>query len=139
MLGLLCVLGGTLPSYVIYAKSKDGNLWNPGLFEMMVVAAITSFLIFAVCRHLLSTAKKRLIAGVIGSYAAFLVVLTVGAGLHGQLAETLMWMPVILLFGIPFMAPLVGMSWLGTRLMFGPMREEPDRDRDAPCESPPHH
>lgn len=117
ILGLICVLAGTLPPYVMYARSEDGNLWNPSLFFMMITAAITSFGAFAVCRFVLDGTVKRLVAGTIVSYAAILIILLAAAGVTGDLAETMMWMPIILLFGIPFMAPLVTMSGLGSVLV----------------------
>ena len=126
ILGLLCVLAGTLPSHVMYARSEDGNLWNLQLFVMMLAAAITSFVAFAVCRLLVDGTVKRLVVGAIASYAAILALLLVAAGVTGDVAETLMWMPVIILFGIPFLAPLVGMSALGSVLMFGNEERKPE-------------
>lgn len=108
----------------MYARSEDGDLWNPGLFGMILVAAVTSFLLFVASRNLAFTARRGFFAGAIASYVSFFVLITVGAALHGQLAETLMWTPVILLFGIPFMAPLVVMSWIGARLVFGPSSDD---------------
>jgi hypothetical protein len=131
-LGLLCVIAGTLPSHVLYATSKDGDLWNLQLFTTVLVAAITSFVVFAGCRLLPGGTANRLVVGAIASYAAILALLLVWVGVSGEMDETLMWMPVILLVGIPYLAPLVGMSALGSILVFG------DRDRQPDQASPPH-
>ncbi len=124
ILGVLCVIAGTIPPYLMYAKSEDGNLRNPALFATILVAASISLAVFGVCRLLFTTALKRLFIGAIASYVALLLFLLVAARITGDLAETTMWMPIILLFGIPFMAPLVGMSWLGSILIFGKRNNE---------------
>ena len=118
---------GTVPPHVMYAKSEDGNIWNVSLFAMMLAAAIASFVTFVACRIMLTTKGKRLFIGVIASYLVMLILLLVASGVTGDIAETMMWMPVILLFGIPYMAPLVGMSWLGSVLVFGNEKGEPEQ------------
>jgi len=50
----------------------------------------------------------------------------------GDLSETMMWMPVILMFGIPYMAPLIGMSLLGNMLVFED-RIEKSEPGAGPC------
>lgn len=127
IVGLICVLAGTLPPHVMYARSEDGNLWNLQLFAMMLAAATISFGTFAVCRLFLDGTVKRLAVGAIASYAAILMFLLVASRITGDLAETMMWMPVILLFGIPFMAPLVAMSGVGSVLVFGDGKTRPEQ------------
>lgn len=117
--GILCVPLAALPPHVMYAMSEDGNLWDIVLFSMMLLAAVVSFVCFAVSRYLFSTKGKRVIAGIFASYTAMLVLLVVSAVITSDLSETMMWMPVILIFGIPFMAPLIGISFLGSTLIFG--------------------
>ena len=121
-MGLVCVIAAAVPPYVLYAKSEDGNMRNPGLFLAMLAAAVTSFVVASVTKRLPSF-RAQLIAGIGGSYLALLGLLFFVAAIQGKVAETLMWTPVILLFGLPFMAPLVGLAWLGSTLIFGLRKE----------------
>jgi hypothetical protein len=135
IIGLLCVIVGTLPTHVMYAMSEDRNLCNPSLFAMMLLAAVISFTTFAACRILFSAKGKRLLIGVIASYAAMFILLVVATGITGDIAETMMWMPIILLFGIPYMTPLIGMSWLGSVLVFGNGKENAPMNASMPQSS----
>ncbi len=91
---------------------------NPGLFIAMLAASVTSFTVFSVSKHMPSY-RTQLIIGVLGSYFAFLGLVFLVAMLQGEIAETYMWTPIILLCGIPFMAPLVGLSWVSSTIVFG--------------------
>ena len=110
----------------MYAKSEDGNIWNFSLFAMMLAAAIASFVAFVACRIMFGTKGKRLFIGVIASYLVMLILLVAASSVTGDIAETIMWMPIIFLFGIPYMAPLVGMSWLGSVLVIGNEKGKPE-------------
>lgn len=86
---------------------------------MMIVAAIASFTVFAVCRWLFSTGTKHRLFGVILSYVVLTVLYLVVGAIEGNLDESIMWLPIALMFGVPFMAPLIFMAWLGSVLAFG--------------------
>lgn len=126
VLGLLCVVAGAIPPHVMYAMSEDGNLFNPVLFGLMAVAAVTAFFVFAVSRRLSSSSVGQFAVGVLGCYASFLALLVIALALTGEAAEALMWMPVTVFFGIPFMAPLVVMAWLGSVLVFAAKNNLPE-------------
>jgi hypothetical protein len=117
-LGFLCIIAAAIPSHLLYATHEDGNLRNPGLFLAMFIASVTSFAVFSLTKKLPSF-TSQLIAGILGSYLAFLGLVFLIAAITGDTAETIMWTPIIVLFGIPFMAPLVGLSWLSSVLIFG--------------------
>ena len=110
-LGILCIIAAAVPPYFLYAKSEDGNTSNPALFFAMLIAALTSFAVFSITKKIPSF-RAQLIAGFGGSYLALLGLVFLAAAIHGETADTFMWTPIILLFGIPYMAPLVGLSWL---------------------------
>jgi len=115
---------GSIPPYVLYAEGKDGNLLNASLMLAMLFAASVSFLVFALCRYIFPTSLLlQQVIGWSGSYVSFLLLAILVSAMQGNLPETIMWLPIIVLFGIPFMAPLIGMSWLATHLMFGPKRD----------------
>lgn len=117
ILGLLCILIGTLPPHVWYARSGSGNLWDLKLYLAILVAAITSFLSFAICRLLLRIPLVRFVAGAIGSYFAMWILIFIISCFTGDSAELKMWWPIFMIFGIPYMAPLVVMSGLGSMLI----------------------
>jgi hypothetical protein len=116
--GFLCIIAAAIPPYLHYARHKDGNLRNPGLFLAMLIASVTCFAVFSLTKKLPSF-MSQLIAGIIGSYIALIGLVFFRAAIIGEIAETIMWSPIIVLFGIPFMAPLVGLSWLSSTLIFG--------------------
>lgn len=116
--GLLCVIAAAVPSYLLYAKHEDGNMRNPGLFLMMLIASVISFAIFSLAKKLPSLITQ-LIAGIFGSYIAIFGLFFLLAAIKGTEAEFIMWSPIIIIFGIPWLAPLVAMSWLSSILVFG--------------------
>ena len=118
LIGLLCVPAGMVLPCALYTLGKGRTSPHPALLAGMAVAAATSFLVFTACRALPPGARRGVI-GAAASYGAFLVLLSAAASAQGTMAETLMWMPVIVLVGIPYMAPLVAMTWLGSVLVFG--------------------
>ena len=81
---------------------------------MMLIAAVISFIAFSTTRYIFKSNIKRIIAGIIASYVAMLLILVVVSSIAGEIAETLMWMPIILMFGAVYMAPLIGISLLGS-------------------------
>ena len=117
-MGLLCIILATVPPYLLYTRHEDGNLRTHGLFRAMLIASVTCFAVFSLTKKLPSF-MSQLIAGIIGSYIALIGLVFFRAAIIGEIAETIMWSPIIVLFGIPFMAPLVGLSWLSSTLIFG--------------------
>ena len=115
-----------LPPHYMYAMSEDGNIYNKKLLVMMLIAAVISFIAFSTTRYIFKSNIKRIIAGIIASYAAMLLILVVASSIAGEIAETLMWMPIILMFGAVYMAPLIGISLLGSVLVFGYEKETPE-------------
>jgi hypothetical protein len=117
--GLICIPLAAIPPHVMYAMSEDGNLWNNTLFSMMLLAAIASFVSFSASRYIFDSSKKRIVVGIIISYGAMLVLLIFFSYLKGDLPETIMWMPIIIIFGVLYMSPLLGLSFLASILIFG--------------------
>ena len=117
VLGLVCVVAGIILPYLMYAESGNGNIINPVLFIMMVIAGGISFLIFAICRWSFSSLLTQVLIGTTGCYTSFILLIVIVSAIRDELPETVMWMPIMLLFGIPYMAPLVGMTCLGSCLI----------------------
>ena len=118
ILGLALIIAAALPSHIFYTRMNHGNFKDPTLFMTMLAAAATSFAVFS-CSKLIPSYRAQLISGILGSYCAFLGLVFLWAAIKGDFAETYMWTPIIILFGIPFMAPMVALSWLASTLVFG--------------------
>ena len=128
IIGVLCIIFAALPPHMMYAMSEDGNLWNIHLFSMMLIASVLSFAVFIASRFLFVSKSKWIIAGIFFSYSSILALLITVSAITGDLSETIMWMPVILMFGIPYMAPLVGIALLGNMLIFEDKIKKPEQN-----------
>lgn len=119
-MGLACVFLGAVPSHVAYVSSNDGNLWDLWHFSVILGAALVCFIVFSVCRLIRGIGKgMRLLLGTVINYALLLLGLFAMAWIDGVIYEIGMWLPVIVIFGIPFFAPTVLMSWFGCKIWFG--------------------
>lgn len=127
MTGAVIAIAGAMLSYLPYAMSENADsLFRPFLLFGMLTAAVISFSIFSACLRLLRSAATAFLIGTLGSYLSFgiLVFLTVAAGEQKEFAEAIMWMPLWIAFGVPFMGPLVGCAWVGSIVVFGEAPED---------------
>ena len=106
VLGVLSLLISPVVPYAFYSHVGKARS-EVDLFLNVVGAVAIVFLAFALARRLWRQTAWRILFGGMLSYAGLAILAAIGGAVHGQLAETLMWMPVILLFGIPVMTPLV--------------------------------
>ncbi len=118
---LLCIVVAAVTGQVMCAPLKSGVLLNPQVFSIMVVFSCTSFVVFSVARRIPSP-LAQLLAGIGGSYLVLAGTLFVFAAIKGETAEAMLWLPALIVYGIPLTAPLVGLSWLASALAFGPKR-----------------
>ena len=127
-LGLTCTLAGVTATYLLYAMNEDGDFFAPGLMVMLLVAAAAAFGVFTFCKRRVQAPKKQFALGCLGCYACFAALLLGGSVVAGNFPETFMWLPVIVLFGVPFALPLVVGAFLGAAIAFGwaGPREEPE-------------
>jgi hypothetical protein len=98
------MLAGVAVTHFLYAMNEDGNLLNQRLFVFVLIAALISTFLFVVCRRVLSRSIHAALFGTALSYVAWLAILMTEP-------STLMWLPVIVLFGIPFTLPVLLGSW----------------------------
>ena len=97
-----------------------------GLFVITVIAGGIAFLVFVFSRKLFKSLAKQIIFGTIGCYISFFMLILIFAVLTGNFQEAINWyIPIMLIVGIPYTAPLVGVVCLGTFLIFG-KRNQPD-------------
>jgi len=117
ILSLLCIVVAAVPGQIMYAIAAKKNLLDPSFFLGMMVASSASYVVFSAAK-LIPSHTAQLLTGIGGSYFALigLVFLVV---FKGDIAEFMLWLPVVIVFGIPFMAPLIGLSWLGSTLVLG--------------------
>lgn len=130
VVGAAVMLSGTITSTLFYALSQGDGLVPPSFVFTLLIATVISFLIFSACRRIWrNRSSVALVIGTLCSYLTFgaLVLSLAAAGGERELAEAYMWMPVWILFGIPFMAPIVGSSWAGSILIFAATPQ------DDPC------
>ena len=126
LFGVVVVSMGAIPPHVMYATSKDGNIWNPSIFGGLLVCSLISFACFAVIRKAGGGRSRQTILGTVASYSIFLLIVIVSSAVAGDIAETVMWLPILLAIGILYMAPLIAMSWIGCQLVYsvGPTKSE---------------
>jgi len=116
VLSLLGIVVAAVAGQIMCAPLKRGLLLSPKVFSFMLVFSCTSFAIFCVTKNMPSP-LPQLAAGIGSSYLAFLGIVFIFAAIKDEVAEAILWLPAMLLFGIPLMAPLVGLSWLGSTLV----------------------
>lgn len=118
ILGLACIPAGAIPPYVRYSLADSGDFINVSFFMEMLWESAASFAIFSLA-NLIPRLEVRIAVGVIGSYAVFWAHYFLSSAAAGYLDEAIMWSYVMVLFSIPYVAPLVGLAWLGSTLVFG--------------------
>jgi hypothetical protein len=118
------VLAATIPSFLILIGISDGEqsvmeqeTWFSTWLWILTASAL-SFTAWCLAKQM-NRVAKQLKVGVGGSYAGFLLLFLLAGAYHGQPGETIMWSPIYALFGIPIMAPCVGLSWLASSLLLG--------------------
>jgi len=125
VLGTLLVLAGALVTHVLYAMNEDGNLWNGALFVGVLLAAVVATAVFCGCRRFLSSRWARVLIGVSIIYCVWLAILLIGD------PESGMWLPVIIIFGIPFTAPVLIAAWFSSGLFMSPVAAQQAAAGDA--------
>ncbi len=118
---------GILSPYY-YAISMNDDLNKLGLFVMTAIAGGLVFLVFVFSLKLFKSLAKQIIFGTIGCYVSFFMLIFIIAVLTGDFQETIKWyIPIMLIVGIPYTTPLVGVVCLGTFLIFG-KRSQPEQN-----------
>jgi hypothetical protein len=107
----MALVAGTIATRIFYALTEDGNLLNPALFLLLSGATLIATAAFCAARHFFSTSWIKVTVGVAGSYCAWLIILLASG------PETAMWLPVIILVGVPFTAPVLIGAWVGSGLL----------------------
>lgn len=118
VVSLLGIASAAVAGQIMCAPLKRGILLNPLVFSFMLAFSCTAFVAFSVTRRIPSP-LARPIAGIGVSYLGFALVLLAFAAIKGEVAEFMKWLPGMIVFGIPMMAPLVGISWLGSARALG--------------------
>lgn len=122
LVGLLVIVLAAVSGQIMCAPLQRSVLLNPQVFAIMVVFSGASFVVFSVTKNMPSR-LAQVLTGIGGSYLAFLGILFIFAAIKDETAEALLWLPAMIVFGIPLMAPLVGLSWFASTLTFGRNRK----------------
>ena len=106
IVGIIAMILGAFTTYAMYSRGETGDLRCYGAIPHLLVALGACATVTVVSFRLSRRPVARLAVSFGLSYAAY-VLLILGASLiTGDFAETMMWLPIILLFAIPFMFPL---------------------------------
>lgn len=108
---IVCLCGGIYTTYAFYSLSETGDLGSYSVLILLTIAALVAVGVFAFMYKTLKNYTKAFFWGTGVVYLSYLLMLVVISAITGDLAAVLMWLPVIALFGIPYMLPLTVMSW----------------------------
>ena len=111
LLALAILAAGVLPSVVLYASNEDGSLWNWGLWRQLSMAALAAASSFLITRSAWPDELRSVVVGVLLSYGLWL------GFLMAVDPSSLMWLVVIVVFGIPFTAPIMVGAWFASGLL----------------------
>jgi hypothetical protein len=96
-------------------SSGEGALLSPSFYFLLLAGSIICCAAFGMSFRFVSRGIAGFISGTIFSYLGLIGVVLASAGLSGSLAETLMWLAIMVLFGVPVMAPLIALSAFSAR------------------------
>ncbi|MFW6146492.1 MAG: hypothetical protein ACOC7R_04075 [Planctomycetota bacterium] len=113
---------GAFGTYTLYCETGDLRCYGVIPVVLLALAASTLVTVAAFClaRH----AAARVALAFALSYWAYILLIFGAALVGGDLAETLMWLPIMILFGIPFMFPLTAGVVVGVGLFVNARRRE---------------
>jgi len=108
LLALGILSASIVPSGWLYANANDGNVWDWGLWRLLSVAAILAVASFLVTRRMCPGKLYSLAVGILLTYVVWLGILL------ALEPSSLGWLPVIVLFGIPYTAPILAGAWFSS-------------------------
>ena len=119
--GVMILLIGTLFPYSLYTLSEGkGN--SIELYLIIFIVAIISFVAFLISHVITSIKILQFIIGTTLSYFFMGIALLIATKITGDYDETIMWFPIIILFGVPYMAPLVLCAFISKVLIINKIR-----------------
>jgi hypothetical protein len=111
LLALAILAAGVPPSVLLYAANEDGSLWNWGLWRQLSMAALVAASSFLITRGAWPDELRSVVVGVLLTYGLWL------GFLMAVDPSSLMWLAVIVIFGIPFTAPIMVGAWFASGLL----------------------
>ena len=77
---------------------------------MMLFASVVAFVVVTGTRFLLVTRNRQLVVGTAATYVALVLLVLARALVHGDgaLAEAVMWLPIMVMFGVPIVSHRAG-------------------------------
>ena len=136
-LGLLTAAAGVIPPTVFYYTTNSPTPKLGSILAIVTPCVGLCLLAFIASRFIFKQSVQQSIAGLAGSGLLLIAALFVGGALHGSLQDLIAWLPVILIVGTFAMSPLLGMTWLGTTIMFAEEKTNPDKPmQEKPVGSP---
>ena len=119
LLGIVIAAAGVHITYGLFSIGETGNLRCYSMIPMVGGAALVCILVTAICFWILENPVLRVALSLIASYVAYILVVLIGSAVTGDIAETMMWFPLMLFFGIPNMLPLTVGTIIGVTMFSG--------------------
>jgi len=119
---LLCLAAAVIISYRFFSRHAASDKFHVDLAITMSAAAALSFAFITRTKKIPSL-RVQVLAGTLGSYLIVTGLIVLAAACQGQLAQTIMWLPLMLLYIFLYTTPLVALSWLASTIIFGFKKE----------------
>lgn len=121
ILAIIIPFFGMFATYVLYSLNESGNLRTFGLIIVIGIGAICSVSIALFFHKKWGNSEKSFWYSIIYSYLSFICLYLLGGiftdGLT-YLAEALMWLPIMIIFMVPFASPVIFTSCAAVFLFF---------------------
>ena len=116
MLGILITAAGSFITYAMYSIGETGNLHCYRMIPFAGGALLVCLAVTSLCFWILENRALQVVLSFFASYIAYIGIVLIGSWITGDLAETMMWFPLMLLFGIPNTFPLTAGTIAGIAL-----------------------
>ena len=126
-LGIVISATGALITYALFSIGETGNLRCYSMLPGIGGALLACIVVTAISFWILKNPIARVALSLFGSYGVYILILVIGSAITGDLAETMMWFPIILLFGIPNMLPLTVGTITGVAMFSGKKNNEAEQ------------
>jgi len=116
ILGILITAAGTSITYGMFSIAETGDLYCHKMIPFVGGALLTCVVVTTLCFWILKNRILRVLLSFFASYIAYFTIVLVGSWITGDLAETMMWFPLMLYFGIPNTFPVTAGTIVGIAL-----------------------
>ena len=116
ILGILIIVVGAFITYGMFSIGETGDLHCHRMIPFVGGALLACAVVTALLFWILENRILQVVLSFFASYTAYITIVLVGSWITGDLAETMMWFPLMLFFGIPSTFPLTAGTITGIAL-----------------------